>query len=195
MSQHPTRRDLLCSVPAVACALATSTANAQTSNGPFLYCLNTSTISGQKVPVAEEVDIAAKAGYQAFEPWTRELEAHVQAGGSLKDLGKRIQDKGMIVPSAIGFAEWIVDDDDRRRKGLEQAKRDMDMVQQIGGTRIAAPPVGATQQKDMNLMRAAERYRALVDVGEKIGVIPQVEVWGFSTTLGRLGETALVAIE
>ena len=28
-----------------------------------------------------------------------------------------------------------------------------------------------------------------------MGVVPQVEVWGFSKTLGRLGEAAMVAIE
>ena len=41
----------------------------------------------------------------------------------------------------------------------------------------------------------AERYRALLELGDQIGVVPQVEVWGFSRTLGRLGEAALVAME
>ena len=44
----------------------------------------------------------------------------------------------------IGFAEWIVEDEGRRKKGLEQAKRDMGWAAEIGGPRIAAPPVGAT---------------------------------------------------
>jgi sugar phosphate isomerase/epimerase len=44
-------------------------------------------------------------------------------------------------------------------------------------------------------MTAAARYRALCEVGAKVGVVPQVEVWGFSKTLSRLGETAQVAIE
>ena len=35
--------------------------------------------------------------------------------------------------SAIGFAQWLVEDDKARAKGLEQAKRDMDLVRQIGG--------------------------------------------------------------
>jgi len=67
--------------------------------------------------------------------------------------------------------------------------------QAIGGARIAAPPVGATKQTDLSLLRAAERYRALAEVGARLGVVPQVEMWGFSTTLGRLGEAALVALE
>jgi sugar phosphate isomerase/epimerase len=162
---------------------------------PFVFCFNTATIMGQKLPVPEQVDVTAKAGYQAFEPWVRDLDQYVKSGGDLKDVAKRIADHGLIVPSAIGFAEWLVEDESRRKKGLEQAKRDMDLVQQLGGKRLAAPPVGATDQTDLNLMKAADRYRALLEIGDKIGVIPQVEVWGFSKSLSRLGETALVAIE
>jgi sugar phosphate isomerase/epimerase len=162
---------------------------------PFVYSLNTSTIRGQKIPIVKEVDIAAQAGYQAIEPWINELDEFVKQGGNLKDLGKRIRDAGLRVESAIGFCEWIVDDEEKRKKGLEEARRAMDLVQQIGGKRLAAPPVGATRQTDLALLRAAERYRALLEAGDRIGVVPQVEVWGFSTTLSRLGECALLAIE
>jgi 2-keto-myo-inositol isomerase len=161
---------------------------------PFTYCLNTATIRGQGLSIVEEVALVAKAGYGAIEPWTSELERHVEKGGNLRDLGTRITDSGLRVPSAIGFAEWIVDDEGQRKKGLERARRDMDMVRQIGGSYIAAPPAGATKV-EVGLLRAAERYRALLEIGAKIGVIPQLELWGFSRTLSRLGETALVAIE
>ena len=46
-----------------------------------------------------------------------------------------------------------------------------------------------------DLPKIAERYRALLELGDQIGVVPQVEVWGSSRTLGRLGEAACVAIE
>jgi sugar phosphate isomerase/epimerase len=162
---------------------------------PFGYCLNTSTIEGQKLSIVEKIEIASKAAYQAIEPWIRELDQHVKDGGNLNDLGKRIKDSGLTVPSAIGFAEWLVDDESRRKKGMEQAKRDMDMVQQIGGKRLAAPPAGATQQTDLNLVKAAERYRALLELGEQIGIVAELELWGFSKALSRLGEVAFVAIE
>lgn len=124
-----------------------------------------------------------------------ELDQYVKKGGSLKVLGQRIRDRGLSVPSTIAFFEWIVDDEGRRKKGLEEARRTMDMVQQIGAQRIAAPPAGAANQTDLNLLRAAERYRALLELGENIGVMPQVEFWGFSRTLSKLGEAALVAVE
>jgi len=41
----------------------------------------------------------------------------------------------------------------------------------------------------------AERYRALLDVGAAAGVVPQIELWGFSTNLSRLGEVMFVATE
>ncbi len=162
---------------------------------PFRYCLNSSTIRGQRLPLAQVVEIAGKAGYQGIEPWLNEIEAHVKTGGTLADLAKRINDHGLTVESAIGFPEWIVDDDTRRTRGMEQAKREMEMVAQIGGARIAAPAAGATEQAGLDLMKAADRYRALLELGERMGVIPQVEVWGFSQTLQRLGQAALVAIE
>jgi 2-keto-myo-inositol isomerase len=162
---------------------------------PFGYCLNTSTIDGQKLTLTEKIEVAIKAGYSALEPWVRELEAHIKAGGNLKELGKRLADDGVKVESAIGFFEWVVDDDERRRKALEDAKHAMDLVQQIGGKRIAAPPFGATNQTDLSLPRAAERYRALLEIGDKIGVVPELELWGFSKALSRLGEVAYVAIE
>src|SRR5262249_7200686 len=65
----------------------------------------------------------------------------------------------------------------------------------IGGQRLAAPPVGATDQANLSLYRAADRYRALAEIGDKLGVVPQVELWGFSKSVSRLSEALLVAIE
>jgi 2-keto-myo-inositol isomerase len=162
---------------------------------PFRYCLNTSTIRGQGLSLVEKIDIAAKAGYQGIEPWIEEIDRHVQGGGSLKDLRKRIADHGLSVESGIGFPEWIVDDDGRRAKGMEEARRCMELMREIGGAQLAAPAAGATEQADLDLLKAAERYRALLELGEQFGIVPLVEVWGFSKTLGRLGEATLVAIE
>jgi sugar phosphate isomerase/epimerase len=161
----------------------------------FLFGLNTSTIRGQKLSITEEIAIAEKAGYQAMEPWIDELERYAASGGSLDDLGKRFRDARISVESAIGFFEWIVDDPARRRKGLEAARRSMDLVRRIDGKRLAAPPVGATDRPIGDLLAIADRYRALLELGDELGVVPQVEIWGPSKTLGRLGEAALVAIE
>ena len=162
---------------------------------PFGYALNTSTISGQKLPIARELAIVAEAGYGGIEPWVRELDEHVQAGGSLADLGKQARDSGVAFVDFIGFFEWAVDDDARRGRGLEQARKDMEKVRAVGGSRIAAPPFGATDQADLDLRRVADRYRVLLELGKGFGVTPLVEVWGFSKPISRLGDAALVAME
>jgi 2-keto-myo-inositol isomerase len=159
------------------------------------YCLNTSTIRGQKLTILEEVDLAAAAGYQAIEPWMGELQAYTEQGGRLADLKKRIEDQGLTVDSAIGFASWIVDDDGQRAAGVEALRRDMETLRQIGGTRIAAPPVGATDQANLNLQKAAERYAAILELGRQTGVTPALELWGFSKSLSRVGELMHVAVE
>ena len=143
------------------------------------------------------MEVAAKAGFTAVEPWINEINDYVKKGGALKDLAKRIGDLGLTVEDAIGFDEWIVDDDDRRAKGLEGMKRDMDLVAQIGGKRIAAPPIGANNAKDpsLDLKKVAERYRAVLELGDKTGVQPLLELWGTSKNLNHLGEVAFVAIE
>ena len=174
---------------------AASNAPARPASEPFGYCLNTSTIRGHNLSITEEIDTAAEAGYRAIEPWIGKIDAYVDQGGSLKDLAKRLSDHGMTVESSIGFAQWIVNDDDRRSKWMEVAKRDMDRIAQIGGKRTAAAAAGAQDRTDIDLMRAAERYRALLELGDKMGVVPQVEVWGFSKTLTKLSHAVMVAVE
>ncbi len=175
--------------------LSTTAIGKRSDKEPFGYCLNTSTIRGQKLSLVQEIEIAAKAGYHAIEPWLSEIETHDKNGGTTGDLKKLLADSGISVESVIAFPEWVVDDDAKRAKALEQFKRDSDLIQQIGGKRIACPPKGATDVAGMSLQKIAERYRALLEIGDKTGVVPELEVWGFSKTLGRLSEAAAVVVE
>ncbi|MDA0588428.1 MAG: sugar phosphate isomerase/epimerase [Planctomycetota bacterium] len=198
MTASLSRRGFLATgLAAGALAATTSEARAASKGDPskFRYCLNTSTIRGQKIPLDQEIDLAAKAGYDGIEPWIREIEAYVKNGGKVSELRKRIDGHGLKVESAIGFANWIVNDEETRKKALEQAKVEMSLVRELGGTHIAAPPAGATRDVKLDLFEAARHYHALLEVGRSVGVIPQVEVWGFSENLARLGEAMFVAIE
>jgi 2-keto-myo-inositol isomerase len=204
------RREWLAGVAGTA-ALAASAQGGQpvATKTTFKFCLNTSTVrdkDGKSRPIVDLIDIAARAGYDAIEPWTSEIDEYVKTGGTLKDLRKRIEDAGLKVADVIGFSEWIVEDEARRKKGLELAKRDMGWAAEIGSPRLAAPPVGATggmskrddpkfTQPVIDLLAAADRYRALLDLGKSMGVTPVVEIWGFSKTLRRLGEALCVAAE
>ncbi|MEZ6049779.1 MAG: sugar phosphate isomerase/epimerase family protein [Planctomycetaceae bacterium] len=196
------RRDALTTGTALAaswCTFRSSAAASDSTTAEFnpRYCLNTGTIRGQELTLVEQIDLAAKTGYDGIEPWTRDIQKYKDEGGSLPDLKKRLEDHGLRVESAIGFANWIVDDDAQREKGLEDARRDMELVKAIGGSHIAAPPAGASGQDSpkLDLFVVAERYGALLKAGEVIGVIPQIEVWGPSRNLSRLGEAVFVAVE
>jgi sugar phosphate isomerase/epimerase len=202
MTADPSRRDWLAGAAAGAALTASGGLNPRLAAAgdapaaePFGYCFNTSTVRGQKLKLVQEVETASRAGYQGIEPWVSEIDQYAKEGGSLADLRKRIADAGLSVEDAIGFVEWAVDDDARRQKALEEAKRVMGMVREVGGKRLAAPPSGATNQPDLNLLRVAERYRALAELGDSLDVIPVVEHWGHSKALSRLGEAAQVAIQ
>ena len=103
--------------------------------------------------------------------------------------------KCLVTSSTLIVAPWIVDEADRRNKGIEQLKKEMDLLAQIGCKRVAAPPAGATEKAGLNLDLAAERYRAILELGTQTGVVPHLELWGFSKNLGKLSEVLYVALE
>lgn len=160
---------------------------------PFGYCLNTSTIRGNNLDIVGVVQAAARAGFQAIEPWIRELDDYTFKGGALRDLGKRIADAGLTVEGAIAFNSFLDDDDDRRAASMEKLKVDMDKVAQIGGTRIAAPP-GSPKGPAVSLDNAAKYYRDALEIGEKMGVQPLLELWGIHPVLGPLSHGIYVTV-
>ena len=200
----PSRRQLFVAAAASASLLTPRVLNGAESKKALLltapnrkpavrYCLNTSTIRGKRLPLDEIVEIASEAGYDGIEPWISEIVRYRDGGGSLDDLRKRIADRGLVVESAIGFANWIVDDEVKRKQALDQARKDMELVRSIGGKRIAAPPSGTRDGVDLDA--AAERYAALLKVGRSTGVLPQLELWGFSKPINRIGKLAYIAAE
>jgi 2-keto-myo-inositol isomerase len=190
------RRDVVRSaVAAVGAAMVSSTpgeaqaprpaaARTRPANEPFGYCLNTSTIRGNNLEIVAVVNAASKAGFHAVEPWITEIDRYTAAGGALKDLGKRIADAGLTVEDAIAFNSFLDDDDARRAASMEKLKVDMDKVAQIGGKRIAAPP--GNNRAAVSLDNAAKYYREALEMGEKMGVQPLLELWGTHPVLGPL---------
>lgn len=168
-------------------------ANFSKTNGDFSYCLNTSTISGQKIGFLKEFEITAKAGYNGIEIWVRDLEKYVQEDGSLNDLKKYVTDLGLTIENAIGFAQWAVDDENTRKAAMEQMKREMDMLAEIGCKRIAAPPAGATSSPFLDLFEVSKRYREVLELGDQTDVLPQLEIWGSSANLYHISQAIFVA--
>lgn len=160
----------------------------------FRYALNAATLRGYKLSLSEQIVLTAQAGYTGIEPWVDDIAKAAAGGTPLSTLKRQCADAGLSVVSAISFAAWAVDDDTARAKGMEQMKRDMDLVAQIGGTHIAASPAGVYGANvKLNLDRAAERYRAVLELGRSMSVIPQIEFWGSSANLSRLDQCIYVA--
>ena len=157
---------------------------------PFRLCLNTSTLRGFGLGLSELVDIAAAAGYESIEPWISEIEQFATQGGRLADLRSKMDDIGLRCESAIGFFNWIDDDPAVRAAGIEDAKRAMGLVAGLGGRRIAAPPWGChgPEAPRLDLDAVAERYTTLLESTAPTGVVPMLELWGFSSNLYTLGQ-------
>lgn len=191
-----TRRQTLAALTAAAGTSVLPDAKPTAPALPFTLCLNLSTIRGHKLGLAKELETAAKAGFRSVEVWVDTVQEYLKTG-TLADARRRINDLGLRIENAIGFAPWIVDDEAARAKGLDQMKREMEMLAQIGCKRTAAPSIGA-QSPDaptIDLRRAAERYRAVLELSDQTGVRPQLELWGFSKNLNKLSEVMYVAIE
>ncbi|MEO7271161.1 MAG: sugar phosphate isomerase/epimerase family protein [Vicinamibacterales bacterium] len=197
------RREVLGSVVGSLGAVAANTlagpvtaqakARPRPANEPFGYCLNTSTIRGNQLDIVKVVEAAGKAGFHAIEPWITELDAYTKSGGSLKDLGQRIADAGLTVENAIAFNSFLTDDEAQRATGMERMKVDMDKVAQIGGTRIAAVP-GNSRGPAVSLDNAGKYYREALEMGEKAGVTPLLELWGTHPLLGPLRNGIYVTV-
>jgi 2-keto-myo-inositol isomerase len=198
MQKIVSRRDVLAGAMALPGAALVAGAPAEDSGRATAgaepgICLNTATIRAQKVGIVRALELAAAAGFRGVEPWIDEIDAYERAGGAAADIGKRAADLGLELPNAIGFFEWMVDDDERRARAVEEARRRMETLAKIGCARMAAPPAGNV--KGVDPLRAAERYRALLEIGDRTGVVPALELWGASPALSRLGQGALVILE
>lgn len=199
LSNYPSRRNFLKGSLTLGAGLTLETseliANPPKNHHQFTFCLNTSTIRDQNLGLMGELETAAKAGYTGIEVWISTVEKFLEKGGKLSDVRKKAADLGLTIEDAIGFSKWIVDDPAERAKALEQNKREMGMLAEIGCKRIAAPPVGATATAGLNLQEAAVRYAKLLEVGDQSGVLPVLELWGFSANLHHLSEVVYVALE
>ncbi|HTE23713.1 sugar phosphate isomerase/epimerase family protein [Flavitalea sp.] len=161
----------------------------------FGYCLNMATLRGHKLGFVKELEVASKAGFTLVEIWIDSLQEFLAKGGKVSEANKHLQGFGITAANAIGFAKWIVDDDEVRKQGVEQMKKEMDLLAQIGCKRVAAPPVGATDKPGLDLRKAGERYRTILELGDQSGVVPHLELWGFSKNLCTTSEVMFVALQ
>lgn len=161
----------------------------------FTYCLNMATIRGHQLGFVKELQTAAAAGFHSVEIWIDTWQEYLTKGGSIADAKKLVDDLGIKIEDCIAFHEWMVDDEPARTKALDQMKKDMDAMAQLGCKRIAATGKGTTAATVPNLKVIAERYRTILELGDACGVVPQIEMWGFQKNLSNVAEVMYAALE
>jgi sugar phosphate isomerase/epimerase len=192
------RRTFLKSAAAVAAMTATQAADSelpkkfQNGKSPWPLCMNTSTI--RPASILEKIDATGKAGYDAMELWTQDLEGHVKGGGDIQDLRKRIEDYGMFVINVIGLWDGIPADDSAFRKQMDVNKKRMQIAADVGSKHIAVLPL--PDREAFDLKQATARYREILEVGlNEIGIQPSMEFVSVFKGIRRLGQAAQIALD
>ncbi|MES2826523.1 MAG: sugar phosphate isomerase/epimerase [Bacteroidota bacterium] len=136
---------------------------------PWPICLDTATI--RPASLKDKVKIAAKAGYDAIEPWDGELQEFEAKGGNLKDLGKEIKDLGLFVPSVIGLWNSLPPTKEQFDSSLKDTRNRMRMAAAIGAKHIQTIP--DTAGTNYNHRWVVDRYREIIEIGLKeYNIIP-----------------------
>ncbi|MEO0476736.1 MAG: sugar phosphate isomerase/epimerase [Planctomycetota bacterium] len=172
----------------------TPTNRYQNGRSPWPICLDFATIRPSSTE--DKVRIAAEAGYDAIEPWEGDLNKFEQEGGDLKDLGKRIKDMGLFVPSVIGLWGAIPATREAFDKSLEATRRRMRQAADVGAEHIQVVPQPKRPWEDFDPQWAAERYRELIEIGiNDYNIKPALVFVEFLPGVKRMGQAAAIAID
>lgn len=160
---------------------------------PFRISLNTSTIRGYKLPVEQQIDLCAEAGFEGIELWVSDVETYIKQGGTPEALNRQMKQHGLVLENMIAFSTWIADDAERRAEGIRKMRQDMELTARLGGAYIAAPVQGIATIEREKLPEYADRYRTILETGDQTGVTPLIELWG-AGALNQLSDAAAITI-
>jgi len=173
---------------------ATAPRRYQNGRSPWPICLDFATI--RPSPTVAKIRIAAAAGYDAIEPWEGDLHRYEQDGGDLKDLGKRIKDMGLFVPSVIGLWGAIPATREAFDKSLVDTRRRMRQAADVGAKHIQVVPQPKRPWEQFDPKWAADRYRELIEIGlNDYGIRPALVFVEFLPGVKRMGQAAAIAID
>ncbi|MHB1179490.1 MAG: sugar phosphate isomerase/epimerase family protein [Daejeonella sp.] len=163
----------------------------QKGMSPWPVCLDTATI--RPASLKDKINIAAKAGYDAIEPWDSELQKFEAEGGNLKDLGREIKDKGLFVPSVIGLWNALPPTRELWENSLKDTRNRMRMAADIGAEHIQTIPntVGA----NYNQKWVADRYRDIIEMGLNDYKINPALVFVKYFPVKTMGQAAGIALD
>jgi sugar phosphate isomerase/epimerase len=155
---------------------------------PFRISLNTATISGYRLPVEQQIDFCAEAGFDGIELWFSDVEAYVQKGGTHARLAAQLKSAHLILENMIGFAPWL-----DGRDGMDKMKREMDIAAALGSRCIAATASGVDKIDRDKFEIYSTLYAQTLEYGDNVGVRPLLEIWG-SGALNKLSDAVHIAL-
>ena len=132
---------------------------------PWPICLDTATLA-KEIPLDKKVELAAEAGFDAIEPWDRELEVYEKAGGSLEKLGENIKELGLFVPSVIGLWGVLANSEEDFEKRIGEHRNRLRMVKAIGAAHVQCIP-DFKYKDDFNLESGAACYARISEIAQK----------------------------
>lgn len=158
---------------------------------PWPICLDTATI--RPASLRDKVKIAAKAGFDAIEPWDGELEKFEAEGGNLKDLGKEIKDLGLFVPSMIGLWNALPPTKELWEESLKDTRRRMRMASEVGAQHVQTIP--NTVGDNYQVKWVADRYREIIEIGMNEFNLNPALVFVKYFPMKTMGQAAAVALD
>lgn len=175
-------------------AFAAETKSDSPAFGRDRLCFNTACLLQYDLPIEEELAVTAEAGFRAVEVWMTRVTRYIDEGKRLSGLKKRADDLGLQIVNGIGFAPWIVNEEEKRAEGLATMKLEMERLAELGAPYIAAPAAGPWKERIEGADRIAERFNAVMKLGDQTGVRPMLELWGTSPTFSALSDVVAAAI-
>ncbi len=160
---------------------------------PFRISLNTSTLMAYKLPADQQIEMVAAAGFDGIELWMRDIMAYLEHGGSTQTLRHKLQAGPLVLENIIGFSQWCSDEASERGKAIEQLRKEMGIIAELGGRYIAAPVMGIKTLDRTQYDAYAERYLAILELEKETGVVPVIEIWG-AGALNKLSDAAQITI-
>src|SRR5690606_37021918 len=146
----------------------------------FRYSLNSSTI--RPTPILEKIRVAAQAGYEGIELWHDDIDLHLQAGGTIEEIRKAVDDNGLLVPTTIMLKGWCEPAGPAYQAGIEECKRRLEQSAAVGARHaVAGPPLGP-----VDFQLAGRRYGELLELGLSMGVRPAMEYLGFAQEVNSI---------
>lgn len=164
----------------------------QNGKSPWPICLDTATIRTAN-GLEEMVNIAIEAGYDAIEPWDGDLIKYEEEGGNLKELGKKIRDAGLFVPSMIGLWGCIPKNEEEFQESLTATRNRLRMASDIGCEFAQAIPNNVGENYDNAFV--ASCYKRILEIGIKEYNVKPALVFVKMFPLKTMGQAMAVALD